>query len=208
MPPRLLPLFPLQIVVFPRTRMPLHIFEERYKTMVKDAITQKSEFGIVLARENGIVNSGCTVVIEDIVKTYPDGRMDVLVGGRRRFEILSLDQEKDYLRGEVEFFDDDEPGPAPPEMQRRALEQFKALVEIGAVQSAPDISDPQLSFQIAQSIEDPDFLTVLLRNRSETERMKELNDYLSVYVPRQRQITKMKRLAPLNGFGGKPAGLK
>lgn len=208
MPPRLLPLFPLQVVVFPRTRVPLHIFEERYKAMVKEAITQRSEFGIVLAKENGIVNSGCTVVIEGVVKTYPDGRMDVLVGGRRRFEILSLDQEKDYLRGEVEFFDDDEPGPAPPDMQRRVLEQFKALVEIGAIQSAPDISDPQLSFQLAQAIEDPDFLTVLLRNRSETERMKELNDYLSVYVPRQRQITKVKRVAPLNGFGGKPAGLK
>ena len=57
---------PLQVVVFPRTQLPLHIFEERYKEMVGEAIRDKSEFGIVLAREEGIVNAGCTVVVDDI----------------------------------------------------------------------------------------------------------------------------------------------
>lgn len=208
MPPRLIPLFPLQVVVFPRTQLPLHIFEDRYKEMVGDAIRNKTEFGIVLAKEDGIANAGCTVVVEKVLQTYPDGRLDIVTSGRRRFEIVTLDQEMDYLRGEVEFFDDDEPGPAPPEVQRRALAQFEGLLDIGAVQSEPDIADPQLSFQLAQSIQDPDFLAVLLRNRSETERMKVLNEYLSEYVPRQRQATRIRKVAPLNGFGGKPAGLE
>jgi Lon protease-like protein len=91
---RLLPLFPLQVVVFPRTQLPLHIFEERYKRMVGDAIREQSEFGIVLAKEDGIVNAGCTVTVDKVLKTYADGRMDIITRGRRRFEVLSLDQDE------------------------------------------------------------------------------------------------------------------
>jgi Lon protease-like protein len=78
MPSGLIPVFPLQVVVFPRTLLPLHIFEERYKEMVGNAIRDNSEFGIVLAREDGIVNAGCTVVVEKLTQMYSDGRMDVL----------------------------------------------------------------------------------------------------------------------------------
>src|SRR5205085_12470649 len=91
---RLIPLFPLQLVVFPRTRLPLHIFEERYKEMVGNAIRDESEFGIVLARKDGIVNAGCTVKVEKVLEMYPDGRMDVLTLGERRFEIDGLNEEK------------------------------------------------------------------------------------------------------------------
>jgi Lon protease-like protein len=209
MPSQLLPLFPLHVVVFPRTQLPLHIFEERYKEMVSDAMRDNTEFGIVLAKEDGIVNAGCTVVVEQMLKQYPDGRMDILTAGRRRFEVVTLNEEKEYLRGEVEFFDDDEPGPAPDEVQHRALTQYKGLLEIGEARSysAPDLKDPQLSFQLAQSIQDLDFLSVLLRNRSERDRLRELNEFLSEYIPKQRQIARIRHLAPLNGFGGKPAGL-
>jgi len=97
---RLIPLFPLQLVVFPRTRLPLHIFEERYKEMVGEAIRDESEFGIVLARDGGILNAGCTVKVSKVLEMYADGRMDILTLGQRRFEILSLNEEKDYLQGE------------------------------------------------------------------------------------------------------------
>lgn len=209
MPSRLLPLFPLQVVVFPRTRLPLHIFEDRYKEMVGDAIRESTEFGVVLAKEEGIVNAGCTVVVEKVVKRYPDGRMDVITSGRRRFEVISLNDEKDYLQGEVEFFEDEDPAPAPPELQHKALAQFKELVDLGAVHSfnEPDFDDPQLSFQLAQSVTDVDFLSLLLRNRSESGRMKELNHYFSEYVPRQRESLRMKTLAPLNGHGRKLEGI-
>src|SRR5262249_13257881 len=89
----LIPLFPLQVVVLPGTPLPLHIFEERYKEMVGNAIRDNSEFGIVLAREDGIVNAGCTVVVEKLTEMFPDGRMNVITRGKRRFEILSLNQD-------------------------------------------------------------------------------------------------------------------
>ena len=206
---RLIPLFPLNVVVFPRTRLPLHIFEERYKEMVGDAIRDESEFGIVLAKQDGIVNAGCTVAIEKVLEMYPDGRMDIMTVGRRRFEIASLNEEKAYLQGEVSFFDDEDFAPAPPDVRKEALERYESLEALpGAPErDRPDLEDPQLSFQLAQAVSDLDFLSGLLRQRSETARLKTLSAFLADYVPKQRAIERMKALAPTNGHGGKPAGL-
>lgn len=200
---KLLPLFPLQVVVFPRTQLPLHIFEERYKEMVGEAIRNQSEFGIVLAKDDGILNAGCTVMVDKLVKTHPDGRMDIITRGIRRFEIVMLDQEKSYLRGEVAYFDDDEPGPAPSEVQTEALRLYRSWAEIETRDPAHEavLTDAQLSFQLAQGIEDLDFLHFLLRTRSEPLRLKKLTEFLSDYVPRLRQAANMKKLAPLNGHG-------
>ena len=206
---RTIPLFPLQVVVFPRTPLPLHIFEDRYKEMVGNAIRDSSEFGVVLAKDNGIVNAGCTVMVEKVLETYPDGRMDIMTRGQRRFEIVSLNEEKDYLQGEVSFFDDDDFAPAPSELRDQALKNYQALSNLSGSRehSEPDLEDRQLSFQLAQALPDLDFLNGLLRHRSEIGRLKQLNQYLMEYVPRQRTIERMKDLAPTNGFGGKPAGL-
>ncbi len=209
MPSRLLPLFPLQVVVFPRTPLPLHIFEERYKEMVGDAIRDNSEFGIVLAKEEGIVNAGCSVMVEKVLQMYPDGRMDILTRGRRRFEILALNEEKDFLQGEVSYFDDDDLALPPAELRDRALDQYRELSALAASreEAAPDLQDPQLSFQLAQAVPDLDFLNALLRQRSESTRLQQLNQFLAEYIPRQKTIERMKDLAPTNGFGPKPAGL-
>ena len=209
MQPTLLPLFPLRVVVFPRTPLPLHIFEERYKEMVGEAVRGNSEFGIVLAKEGGIVNAGCTVLVENVIKTYPDGRMDILTRGIRRFEIIGLNDDRNYLRGEVEFFDDDDPGPAPAELQERALVQYRGLLEAGEVstENDPVLTDPQLSFQLAHAVQDLDFLAVLLQNRSEAQRLKQLTDYLTRQTPKVREASRVRKLAPLNGHGASPAGM-
>jgi Lon protease-like protein len=208
---RLLPLFPLQVVVFPRTRLPLHIFEDRYKEMVGNALRDNSEFGIVLAKEEGIGNVGCTVVVEKVLKSYTDSKLDILTCGRRRFEVVMLDEERDYLRGEVQFFDDDDDSePTPLEVQHAALTQYKSLLESGVLRPPslePNLGDPQLSFQLAQGLPDLDFLNALLRTRSEAQRLRELSEFLSQYVPRQRHIARVRKVAPQNGFGGKPSGI-
>jgi ATP-dependent Lon protease len=205
---RLVPLFPLEAVILPRLPLPLHIFEERYKEMVGEAIRAGSEFGIVLARAEGIVNSGCTVTVEQVVRTYEDGRMDILTRGQRRFEILSLNDEKPYLRGEVEFFDDEDSAPLTPEVREKALAQFRTLREVTerpGEEPAPD--DPQPSFFFAQFIPDLDFLQTLLASRSENERLKQISAFLAGFVPKQRLAMRMKQVAPLNGHGLHPPGL-
>ena len=205
----MLPLFPLRVVVFPRTALPLHIFEERYKEMVSEAIRDNSEFGIVLAKEEGIVNAGCTVVVEKVLQMYPDGRMDILARGRRRFEIQSLSEERAYLEAEVAYFDDDDVEPAPEELRAQAVAHYGRLRPLASPEGRgdADLADPQLSFQVAQCLPDLDFRASLLRQRSERERLQELNRYLAAYIPRQRAIERMKDLAPTNGCGARPAGL-
>jgi Lon protease-like protein len=209
MPLRLIPLFPLNVVVFPRTQLPLHIFEERYKEMVGNVIRDESEFGIVLAKENGIVNAGCTVAVEKVLQMYPDGRMDILALGRRRFEITSLNEEKSYLQGEVDFFDDEDLSTPPEELRLQAMSRYQELnaLPVSREHLEPNLEDPQLSFQLAQAVPDLDFLNSLLRQRSEAGRLKALSEFLADYVPKQQKIERMKTLAPTNGFGGKPNGL-
>jgi Lon protease-like protein len=206
---RLIPLFPLRVVVFPRTPLPLHIFEERYKEMTGDAIRDHSDIGIVLAKEEGIVNAGCTVRIEKLLHTYPDGRMDLLTRGQDRFEILDVNQEKSYLQATVEFFDDDDIAATPADLRDRALANYNALRELTSAddRGSADLNDPQLSFQLAQTLPDLDFLHALQRDRSETRRLKQLNQYLEQYIPRQRTIERVRAVAPTNGFGGKHAEL-
>src|SRR6266851_4120458 len=175
----LLPLFPLQVVLFPRTALPLHIFEERYKQMIGEVLRGKTEFGVVQAGENSVVNMGCTASIEEVLKKYPDGRMDVLTVGRRRFEIMMLNDEKPYLRGAVEFFDDETSEPIAPEVQMRVLEAYNDIRahESDQDQQAPEMTDPQLSFQLAQVVSDLEFRQVLLATRSEADRMRRLADF-------------------------------
>jgi hypothetical protein len=135
--------------------------------------------------------------------------MDILTRGLRRFEIVELSGEKDYLQAEVSFFDDDDPAPVPAELREQALSNCRAMSGLAASQGRgePDLDDPQLSFQLAQALPDLDFLHALLARRSETSRLKELNHYLAEYIPRQRRIEHVRHLAPTNGFGGGPSGL-
>jgi len=201
----LLPLFPLQLVLFPRTALPLHIFEERYKQMIAEVQRGKAEFGVVLAGEKGIVNTGCTATIEKVLKKYPDGRMDLVTVGRRRFEIILLNDEKPYLRGAVEFFDDDESEPITPEVRKRVLEAYNDLRTTDS--AAPELTDPQLSFQLAQVVPDLDFRQVLLATRSEADRMRRLAEFFPHYGARLRQIEHVRTVAPKNGHAKRPPGI-
>jgi ATP-dependent Lon protease len=203
---RLLPLFPLQLVAFPGSAIPLHIFEERYKEMVGEAEARSSEFGIVLAKEGGIANAGCTVVVEKVLRRYPDGRFDLIARGQRRFEILSLDQEKDYLRGEVEYFFDEDTGPADAGLRRLAIEGLekiqRALEETSG--APPNPENPFLSFELVQSVEDLDFQNMVQRSRSESERLRMFAAFAEKYIERRKYAEKMKRSAPQNGSGHMP----
>lgn len=97
-----LPLFPLNVVLFPGQSLPLHIFEPRYRVMIRQCIENNEPFGVVLAYEPDIpVEIGTTARITE-VKHLPDGRMDVVAIGEHRFKIHTLRQsEHGYLLGEV-----------------------------------------------------------------------------------------------------------
>jgi Lon protease-like protein len=193
----LLPLFPLRMVLLPGAPVGLHIFEERYKEMVGEAIDQNTEFGIVLAHEKGLVNTGCTATVREVRQKYEDGRMDIEVVGRRRFEILFLNEEKSYLRGAVEFFDDEDEAAPADELLARVSADYARL---RALEEEPNFyGDPKLSFRIAQMVEDLDLRQMMLSLRSERARLKQLADFLPAYVTRLLQTARVRALARSNG---------
>ena len=101
-----IPLFPISISILPQEFMPLHIFEDRYRKMVSDALKNKSQFGIVYKENEDIKNIGCSVFIEKVYKKYKDGKYDILVRGQKRFKIINLFKENSLWFGEVEFLNE------------------------------------------------------------------------------------------------------
>jgi Lon protease-like protein len=197
---QLLPIFPLSLVLLPGMPLPLHIFEDRYKEMMADVLPENREFGIVFAKDEGIVNIGCTATIQKVVRRYEDGRLDLLAAGHRRFQIESLNEDKSYLRAEVEYFDDDEEEDIPRDLKEKALLAFGQLrgdEEPSGLQAAA--RNPRLSFQMARLVKDLDERQTVLSLRSENERLEHLVRVVPGYLAQQEKIALAKRVGPLNG---------
>jgi Lon protease-like protein len=194
----LLPLFPLQVVLFPGTALPLHIFEPRYKEMIGECLERKQPFGVVLAQENSLV--GCTAEIIKVVQRYDDGRLDIFTEGRQRFEILNLDRERPFLRGEVLPFDDEGEAVSREEASRAVELQQQLLALAGEHGGLPEADHPQLSFQLAAGVPlELDFKQNLLGMRSEKERLAILIRYYQELIPKLQRALKARNRAGGNG---------
>lgn len=205
-----LPLFPLSVVLLPATPLPLHIFEERYKEMMGELIPARAEFGVVMAKDDGIVNVGCTATVDRVLQRYPDGTLDLVAIGQRRFRVVSLNDDKPYLRAAVEYFNDEEAAQVPLDLRKRAIAGFQRLREIEepSVVIEPTLEAPQLSFQLTQFISDLDKRQTVLSLRSETERLQFLMGILPGYIAQREHITLAKRVAPLNGHAKHVSGFR
>jgi Lon protease-like protein len=108
------PLFPLAIVVLPSEVVPLHIFEERYRTMIDHCLESESEFGVVWLADDGLREIGCACRIEQVLDRDDEGRMNLVTRGTRPFRVLERQGELAYPAGLVEFLNDgdEEPDPA------------------------------------------------------------------------------------------------
>jgi Lon protease-like protein len=197
----LLPLFPLRVVLLPGASLPLHIFEDRYKELIGDCVKNNTEFGVVQAGDNGILNIGCTAAVQEIVNRYPDGRLDILTTGRRRFEIIMLDEEKSYLRASVTFFADEDAAPAPDDLRKMTLAGLKLIASTGSAVDLPDISDAELSYRVGEHINDLHLRQMLLSIRSETDRLRHIAAFLPEYIAKLRRTAHINRIAPTNGHG-------
>jgi Lon protease-like protein len=102
------PLFPLGLVALPGELVPLHIFEERYKTMMGQCLEAESEFGIVWMSDDGLRDIGCACEIERVLEEMDDGRMNLLTRGTRPFRVLERQGHLPYPAGVVEFLIDEE----------------------------------------------------------------------------------------------------
>jgi len=150
-----IPLFPLGVVLLPHMHMPLHIFEERYKLMIKECLTHKTEFGIVYFSGEKLMSTGCTAKIIEVLKRYDDGRSDIITLGERRFVINEIHDQGPYLQASVAFFDDQDDINLKVcrELAQTGLDLLKQFGEISGQQSGINFSDrldvKSISFEIA-----------------------------------------------------------
>lgn len=196
----LLALFPLDVVLLPGTALPLHIFEPRYKEMIAECRADQAPFGVVRALEHGLAEIGCTAEIVCVTKEYPDGRLDLVAEGRKRFEILALNQERSFLRAEVLVIPD-EPGTSTQQDRARAIQVHLEILSLaGAAQDLSAADQNTLSFYLAGSLPlDLDFKQKLLAMRSEGQRIQEVATYLEGILPTLRRAAHARQKAGGNG---------
>ncbi len=129
-----LPLFPLQAVLFPEATLPLHVFEPRYREMIGRCLEHEEPFGICLILEGEEVGGPAVphrVGTEAAIiasQRYRDGRYDIVVEGRRRFEILQVEEARPYLRADVRFLDERN-GPKDAALAEAVAKLFEGVLE-------------------------------------------------------------------------------
>jgi ATP-dependent Lon protease len=147
-------LFPLELVLVPTERVPLHIFEPRYKELLGECIERDEEFGILLVKDSGdIYRVGTRAAVTEVLQVLPDGRMHVVVEGHERFRVLEVDHDRSFDTGVVEELVDDDDPPDEDALER-VLETFKRLQEtVGAPGNAPDPASPSFDFEIVARVD-------------------------------------------------------
>lgn len=208
--PSRLPLFPLNLVLFPGEPLPLHIFEPRYREMLADCLAGDQRFGIT-ASVPPIVGALGSVARIRAAQPLPDGRSNIVVMGERRFALRAiLPEDRKYLVGAVEEFDD-QPGTAPLPQERSQLQELaqEYRTALSLLTDSPE-DDPDwaeqsepFTFQVAALAGlELDSRQSLLATRSTRERARALLDLLPSLLHLVRTRAEVHVRSRTNGKGG------
>jgi ATP-dependent Lon protease len=203
--PDYLPLFPLDVVLFPEMLLPLHIFEERYKEMIAECLQGKSPFGVLYSHDDRVETIGCTAEISQVIKRYPDGRLDLVAVGRKRFQVSFFDSEKAYLRASIELLPDSVGAQEPSEnLLRQAMDLYTKASKLTGKDDpeefGPESSVEGLAFNLASSLHlQNEVRQRILEARSEGQRLEELTEHLSALIPLLTERQESVKRAGSNG---------
>ncbi len=219
-----LPIFPLPLVMLPNELLPLHIFEDRYRQMLKDIEKEGNFFGVILFdTEEPFVERpaagmvGCVAEIRES-ETLPDGRSNILAVGLVRFRLIEyVGEGESYLVGDVEFFEDEKEDankldPLSDEVfalfQRMAKAAFKMSGNRGRLPEIQQTDPEALSFLITAAFNfENDKKYRLLEMTSTIERLLELKEILNAAVVRIEESAEIQSVSRTNGHGNKKIDL-
>lgn len=172
-------LFPLNLVLLPGERVPLHVFEERYKDLIGQCLDGSREFGLLLTEESGLRTIGTSAAVIEVLNRYDDGRLDVVVEGRDRFRVTRITEGHTYMSAEIQAFDDDQPG-ADPRLLEACTKAFEHVAEVaGADAEALEVGDEEVAWKIASQVDfGTDLKQELLEMRAENDRLTRLTEAL------------------------------
>jgi Lon protease-like protein len=200
------PLFPLGLVALPSELVPLHIFEERYKTMMARVLEEEGEFGIVWVADDGLRPVGCACEIAEVLERMPDGRINLVARGTRAFRIEARQDELAYPAGTVEFLEDRE-----EDVDADAAEDAHAAYAELVTEATDRTPDPDeiaglTAYEMAATVEfGLEAKQGLLDLRSESARLRLVTRLLRGAIKRLDYVERAQTRARSNGkvnFGG------
>jgi Lon protease-like protein len=202
-------LFPLPIVLVPSERVPLHIFEPRYKELVGECIERGEEFGVVLQKEQGEAHDvGTRAAIAEVLRVLPDGRMHIVVEGGERFRLVELFYDRSYLTASVEPIADDLDDPPARSDVERLLQLFLDLQRtVGSSREPPDPESPLFDFEVVARVDfgtrEKQELIELTSPRRRYGRLVELLEHALEALTLEREIQQQAagngKVTPLSG---------
>jgi Lon protease-like protein len=197
-----IPIFPLSIVVFPGEKLNLHIFEPRYRQLIKECSAQKKPFGIPAVIENKVQELGTLVEVTDVNKVYDDGKMDISTRGVKVFrtlEIIKQVPDKLYSGAIVSYPDDVDDG-SRNIMQKvvNGIKELHKLLEVNKDFKKPE--EELKAFDVAHhmglNLQEEYELLGLFR---ELQRQEYLKRHLAKVVPLLSEMETLKEKVKLNG---------
>jgi Lon protease-like protein len=195
-------LFPLGLVLLPTERVPLHIFEPRYRELIGECLVEEREFGLVFGDREGLRAVGTRAAVIEVVDEFPDGRLNIVIEGRERFRLVELTEGRAFATGEVEPLPDED---AVSERQQRdsVLELYREVAELlEADVDEPDPDSGVLSFEIAARVDfGVERKQELLELTSEPERLKRVSDLLRQAIDGIKLERELAERASSNGRG-------
>jgi Lon protease-like protein len=196
-----IPLFPLELVLFPGMPLPLHIFEPRYREMIAECVAGNAPFGVVRAERDGLAIVGCTAQVMRVLRRYPDGRSDILTQGIDRFEIEQLDNSRTFLQAQVDMLPDSGPAAERSVREECVALHFEAQHLLGAGEGNMQLNlDAPVAYLLAAAMPaDLNFQQALLTMRSDRERTQTLLAYYREILPKLRSGAKASQRASTDG---------
>ena len=193
------PLFPLGLVLLPGEIVPLHIFEERYKTMIGQCLEQESEFGILWMGDDGLQEVGCAAHIDEVLERMDDGRLNIAVRGTEPFRLSRRIDDMEFPAGDVELLDDEDE--REDEAVEAAHASYATLVErVTDKRPEPGDLDELGAYDMAATIAfDLDDKQSLLEMRSESERLTRLASLCAAALERLEHAEEAAERAQTNG---------
>jgi len=168
-----IPIFPLPLVLLPGEKLPLHIFEEKYKKMIEHCLKNNKKFGIINSKNNDSLIIGCTASIDQVVGGENESReYDILVSGVERFIVKSYNNSEDYKQAYVKTWNDIDDTIDESLLQESNVFLYEVLLKLGASSKIPQINMPKSSFEIASMLDiDKRAKKILLKSQSENDRL-------------------------------------
>jgi Lon protease-like protein len=191
-----LPVFELPLAALPAERVPLHIFEQRYREMIGHCIDSGASFGIVLRTDEGARSVGCAAEVTDVLERFDDGRMNILATGSWRFRVLDRYEGDSFPMGPVEPLAEPDESEADPTAARDAFRRL--LEEVGSRAEPPD--EMRSAYGIAGRVEIPvETKQRLLESDSESERLELLRAALEDLIAEVGRSKRIAEIAQGNG---------